>query len=262
MPLSRWNRSAGPEFAGVHPYVPAAQTAGYLELIGDLEDLAGRDHRLRPSFVCSPTPDRRASSQACWPSMPITGLAVSTDRDVCLIPQSAHGTNAASAVLAGMRVVVVQHGAQRQYRHRRPAGETGRSRGQRRSDHAHLPVHPRRVRERCANSVRSRPSRRRAGLRRRREPECPCRTGQTGRVRRRRVASEPAQDVLHPARRGRPRRRTGRRSVAPCAVPSRRPAERRRACSRFGGQPRIGRHPADHMGLSGPDGPGRADGGV
>jgi glycine dehydrogenase len=96
-----------PGFAGVHPYAPAEQTTGYLELIADLEsqlaEITGYDRvSLQPN----------AGSQG-----EIAGLlAVNAyhrsrgelNRDVCLIPQSAHGTNAASAVLAGMRVVVVQ----------------------------------------------------------------------------------------------------------------------------------------------------------
>ena len=51
------------------------------------------------------------------------------DRDVCLIPQSAHGTNAASAVLAGMRVAVVATAANGNIDSRRPAGQTRRPRG-------------------------------------------------------------------------------------------------------------------------------------
>ena len=56
---------------------------------------------------CSPTPAARASWPACWPSGRTTAATATTGRDVCLIPSSAHGTNAASAVMAGMRVVVV-----------------------------------------------------------------------------------------------------------------------------------------------------------
>lgn len=95
-----------PAFAGIHPYAPAEQTAGYLELIGDLErwlaEITGYDRvSLQPN----------AGSQGELAGL----LAINayhtsrgeTDRNVCLIPQSAHGTNAASAVLAGMRVVVV-----------------------------------------------------------------------------------------------------------------------------------------------------------
>nr|MDT0522575.1 glycine dehydrogenase (aminomethyl-transferring) [Streptomyces sp. DSM 41633] len=93
-----------PGFAGIHPYAPAEQTAGYLELIGNLEtwlaEITGYDRvSLQPN----------AGSQGELAGL----LAINAyhrsrgedHRDVCLIPQSAHGTNAASAVLAGMRVV-------------------------------------------------------------------------------------------------------------------------------------------------------------
>ena len=95
-----------PGFAGIHPYAPAEQVGGYLELIGDLEswlaEITGYDRvSLQPN----------AGSQGELAGL----LAINAyhrsrgdgTRDVCLIPQSAHGTNAASAVLAGMRVVVV-----------------------------------------------------------------------------------------------------------------------------------------------------------
>ncbi|MDO5052268.1 MAG: aminomethyl-transferring glycine dehydrogenase [Pseudoclavibacter sp.] len=98
-----------PEFAGLHPMLPAADAAGSLELIAQLErwlaELTGYDSvSLQPN----------AGSQG-----ELAGLLAIRDyhrsrgegqRDVCLIPQSAHGTNAASAVLAGMRVSVVGTG--------------------------------------------------------------------------------------------------------------------------------------------------------
>ena len=144
-------------------------------------------------------------------------------RDVCLIPASAHGTNAASAALAGMRVVVVataddgsidlddlrakldQHGA---------AG---------RGDHDHLPVDARRLRGGRAHGLRPRARGRWPGVHRRREPQRAGRAGASGRARRRRLPPQPAQDVLHPARRRRPGRRTGRGRGAPGAVPAGRP---------------------------------------
>jgi glycine dehydrogenase len=95
-----------PEFADIHPFAPVAQAGGYLDLIGDLErwlaDITGYDAvSLQPN----------AGSQGEFAGL----LAIrayhrdrgETHRDVCLIPASAHGTNAASAVMAGMRVVVV-----------------------------------------------------------------------------------------------------------------------------------------------------------
>ncbi|MBF8189515.1 aminomethyl-transferring glycine dehydrogenase [Nonomuraea sp. K274] len=95
-----------PEFAAIHPYAPAEQAAGYRELIGTLEDwlaeVTGYD-------TVSIQPN--AGSQGEFAGL----LAIrayhrangESGRDVCLIPSSAHGTNAASAVMAGMRVVVV-----------------------------------------------------------------------------------------------------------------------------------------------------------
>lgn len=94
------------EFASIHPLVPAEQAAGYHEMIEQLEaslcDLTGYDAvSLQPN----------AGSQGEYAGL----LAIRAyhrsrgdeQRDICLIPSSAHGTNAASAVLAGMRVVVV-----------------------------------------------------------------------------------------------------------------------------------------------------------
>ncbi|KTR74590.1 glycine dehydrogenase [Microbacterium oxydans] len=95
-----------PEFAGIHPFAPASDVQGYLELIDQLEgwlaEVTGYDAvSLQPN----------AGSQG-----ELAGLLAirgyhhangDTHRTVCLIPSSAHGTNAASAVLAGMKVVVV-----------------------------------------------------------------------------------------------------------------------------------------------------------
>jgi glycine dehydrogenase len=98
-----------PEFGGLHPFAPAEQAEGYLTLIRELEErlaeVTGYDKvSLQPN----------AGSQGELAGL----LAVrayhrangDTDRTVCLIPSSAHGTNAASAVMAGMRVVVVRTG--------------------------------------------------------------------------------------------------------------------------------------------------------
>ncbi len=95
-----------PEFANMHPFAPATQTAGYTELVSTLEawlaELTGYD-------AVSVQPNAGSQGE-------LAGLLAirayhrgngDRDRDVCLIPSSAHGTNAASAVMAGMRVVVV-----------------------------------------------------------------------------------------------------------------------------------------------------------
>ncbi|MBC7591016.1 MAG: aminomethyl-transferring glycine dehydrogenase, partial [Salinibacterium sp.] len=95
-----------PEFAGLHPFAPESDVEGYLQLIVQLQrwlaDVTGYDSvSLQPN----------AGSQGELAGLlAIRGYHRSRgdgDRTVCLIPQSAHGTNAASAVLAGMRVVVV-----------------------------------------------------------------------------------------------------------------------------------------------------------
>ena len=99
-----------PEFAGLHPLAPAGDAAGYLELIGDLEAwlcaITGYD-------ACSLQPNAGSQGELAG-LLAIRGYHQSRGegaRDVCLIPESAHGTNAASAVLAGLRVVVVKCGA-------------------------------------------------------------------------------------------------------------------------------------------------------
>jgi glycine dehydrogenase len=96
-----------PEFAAVHPFAPVEQAAGYLELISQLE-----------SWLCEVTGYDAVSLQPNAGSQgELSGLLAirayhrangQQARKVCLIPSSAHGTNAASAVMAGMKVVVVK----------------------------------------------------------------------------------------------------------------------------------------------------------
>ncbi len=95
-----------PAFADLHPFAPAGDAAGTLELIADLERWLAE---LTGYAAVSLQPN--AGSQGEFAGL----LAIAAyhrsrgddHRDVCLIPASAHGTNAASAVMAGMRVVVV-----------------------------------------------------------------------------------------------------------------------------------------------------------
>ena len=96
-----------PEFAGMHPLAPAAQAGGYLELI---ESLEVRLARLTGYNAVSVQPNAGSQGELAG-LLAIRGYHASRGeegRDVCLIPESAHGTNAASAVLAGLRVVVVK----------------------------------------------------------------------------------------------------------------------------------------------------------
>ena len=94
-----------PGFADIHPFAPASQTEGYLTLIGRLE-----------SWLCAVTGFAAVSLQPNAGSqgefaglLAIRGYHAARGephRDICLIPSSAHGTNPASAVMAGYRVVV------------------------------------------------------------------------------------------------------------------------------------------------------------
>ncbi|CAM3891850.1 aminomethyl-transferring glycine dehydrogenase [Kibdelosporangium persicum] len=96
-----------PEFSALHPFAPADDAAGLLEIISDLESWLAQ---ITGYHAVSLQPN--AGSQGEFAGL----LAIrayhrdrgEADRDVCLIPASAHGTNAASAVMAGMRVAVVK----------------------------------------------------------------------------------------------------------------------------------------------------------
>mmetsp|Transcript_8951 Transcript_8951/g.25999 ORF Transcript_8951/g.25999 Transcript_8951/m.25999 type:complete len:1001 (-) Transcript_8951:442-3444(-) len=95
-----------PEFGNIHPFAPEEQWEGYKELIESLhEDLA----KITGFAACSTQPNSGAQGE-------YAGLLTIRDyhaargeshRDICIIPVSAHGTNPASAVMCGMKVVVV-----------------------------------------------------------------------------------------------------------------------------------------------------------
>ncbi len=96
-----------PEFGGIHPFAPPEQTEGYRQLLAEL------DHMLRECTgydAISMQPN--AGSQGEYAGL----LAIrryhesrgDNQRRICLIPSSAHGTNPASAALAGMKVVIVE----------------------------------------------------------------------------------------------------------------------------------------------------------
>ncbi len=136
-----------PEFGGLHPFAPRDQAAGYTEMFERLERGAVRDHRVRRDVAAAERGVagrvRRAAGDPRYHASRGDG-----HRDVCLIPQSAHGTNPASAVMAGMQVVVVRtddHGnidvadlEAKAKEHARPAGGAD----------GDLSVHARRVRDR------------------------------------------------------------------------------------------------------------------
>ena len=95
-----------PEFARIHPYAPLADLAGYRQLVDELSEML-----LEITGYDSVSLQPNAGSQG-----ELAGLLAirayhqsrnEAQRVVCLIPSSAHGTNAASAVMAGMTVVVI-----------------------------------------------------------------------------------------------------------------------------------------------------------
>jgi glycine dehydrogenase len=95
-----------PEFAALHPFAPAGDAAGYRELIDQLSrwlcEVTGYD-------AVSLQPNAGSQGELAG-LLAIRGYHAArgdSARDLCLIPASAHGTNAASAVMAGMKVVVV-----------------------------------------------------------------------------------------------------------------------------------------------------------
>jgi glycine dehydrogenase len=95
-----------PEFANVHPYAPLDETVGYRQMIHQLEQMM-----VAVTGYHSVSLQPNAGSQGEFAGL----LAIrayhrsrgDVQRTVCLIPSSAHGTNAASAVMAGLKVVVV-----------------------------------------------------------------------------------------------------------------------------------------------------------
>ncbi len=96
-----------PEFADIHPFAPLDQARGYLAIIDELEawlaSITGYD-------AVSVQPNSGAQGEFAG-LLAIRGYHEANgegQRDICLIPESAHGTNPASAVMAGMRVVVVK----------------------------------------------------------------------------------------------------------------------------------------------------------
>jgi glycine dehydrogenase len=96
-----------PEFAHIHPFAPASQTKGYREMLSSLE---GMLNEITGFHATSLQPN--AGSQGEYAGMLVIRAYHKSrgdkHRNVCLIPMSAHGTNPASAVLAGMKVVPVK----------------------------------------------------------------------------------------------------------------------------------------------------------
>ncbi|TPB78141.1 glycine dehydrogenase (aminomethyl-transferring) [Burkholderia pseudomallei] len=100
-----------PEFGRIHPFAPAEQTVGYREMIDQLEQML-----VAATGYAAVSLQPNAGSQGEYAGLLIIHAyhesRGESHRDVCLIPASAHGTNPASAHMAGMKVVVVACDAQ------------------------------------------------------------------------------------------------------------------------------------------------------
>lgn len=96
-----------PEFSNIHPFAPSSQTEGYMEIIKELEQMLCT---ITGFTACSLQPNSGAQGEYAG-LLAIRGYHESRNdqkRDVILIPISAHGTNPASAVMAGYKVVVTK----------------------------------------------------------------------------------------------------------------------------------------------------------
>ena len=208
-----------PGFADLHPFAPAEDAAGYRRLVDQLEgwlaEVTGYDRvSIQPN----------AGSQG-----ELAGLL------------AIRGYHHANGDTGSRRLPdpVLRPWHQRRLRGDgrdaggRREGRRGRGSGPRRParsvrgaprrprrDHGDLPLDARRLRGHRHRALPDRARPRRPGLRRRRQPQRAAGLRQARRVRRRRLPPQPAQDVLHPARRRWSRRRTGGGARAPRAVPA------------------------------------------
>ena len=207
------------EFAMMHPFAPLEQAQGYQQLFEELEgmlaEITGFDTvSLQPN----------AGSQGEYAGL----LAIrgyhhargEANRDVCLIPVSAHGTNPASAVMAGMKVVVVACDEKGNVDVADLEAKAKQHCRQPRRADDHLSLDPWRVRGEHQGHLRDHPCAWRPGLSRRRQSQCASRARAPGRARRRCLPHEPAQDFLHSAWRRRSRHGPDRRQGASRPLPA------------------------------------------
>ena len=96
-----------PEFGGLHPFAPVEQARGYARIMGDLEGWLAEITGL-PAVSLQPNSGAQGEYTGLLAIRARHRALGDLHRDICLIPSSAHGTNPASAVLAGMKVIVVR----------------------------------------------------------------------------------------------------------------------------------------------------------
>ena len=96
-----------PEFSDLHPFVPAEQARGYHQLFRELEDMliacTGYD-----TVSLQPNAGSQGEYAGLLAIKAWHGSRNEAHRNICLIPSSAHGTNPASAAMAGMKIVIVK----------------------------------------------------------------------------------------------------------------------------------------------------------
>jgi glycine dehydrogenase len=96
-----------PEFADIHPFAPSGQTRGYRRMIDDLSTMLRRITGF-PAVSFMPNAGSQGELSGLLAIRAYHDARDEPQRDVCIIPTSAHGTNPASAIMAGMRVVAVK----------------------------------------------------------------------------------------------------------------------------------------------------------
>ena len=96
-----------PEFSRIHPYAPLDQVAGYRKIITDLEIMLGEITGF-DGVSLQPNAGSQGELAGLLAIRAWHNANEDPERKICLIPESAHGTNAASAVMAGMEVMVVK----------------------------------------------------------------------------------------------------------------------------------------------------------
>ena len=98
---------SNPQFAHIHPFAPSKHTKGYQRIISELNDLLCEITGFA-GFTFQPNAGSQGEYAGLLCIRALHHSHGEAHRDVCLIPSSAHGTNPASAVMAGMQVVVVK----------------------------------------------------------------------------------------------------------------------------------------------------------
>ena len=96
-----------PGFSKLHPFAPVEQAEGYRDLFGQLESALAEITGF-PAISLQPNAGSQGEYAGLLAIHAYHASRKESHRDLCLIPQSAHGTNPASAVMAGMKVVVVR----------------------------------------------------------------------------------------------------------------------------------------------------------